>query len=63
MNLLELVAVTLGVANIALLIRRSIWNYPFGIAMVLLYFEIFREARLYSDMVLQLFFVVVQAWG
>jgi nicotinamide mononucleotide transporter len=62
-NPLELAAVALGVANIALLIRRSIWNYPFGIAMVLLYFEVFREARLYSDMVLQLFFLVVQAWG
>lgn len=63
MNQLEMIAVALGVANIALLIRRSIWNYPVGIAMVLLYFEIFREARLYSDMGLQLFFVVVNIWG
>ena len=63
MNQLEWIAVALGVANIALLIRRSIWNYPVGIAMVLLYFEIFREARLYSDMGLQVFFVVVQGWG
>lgn len=60
---LEWIAVALGVANIALLIRRSIWNYPFGMAMVALYFVIFREARLYSDMGLQLFFFVVQGWG
>lgn len=63
MNSLELVAVALGFANIALLVRRSIWNYPFGIATVALYLEIFREARLYSDMGLQVFFVVVQGWG
>ena len=63
MNLLEVAAVALGVANIALLIRRSIWNYPFGIAMVALYFLIFMEARFYSQMVLQLFFAVVQIAG
>jgi nicotinamide mononucleotide transporter len=60
---LELIAVAFGIANITLLIRRSIWNFPFGIVMVALYFEIFREARLYSDMGLQVFFAVVQAWG
>jgi nicotinamide mononucleotide transporter len=63
MSLLELIAVMLGVGNIALLVRRSIWNYPFGIAMVALYFLIFWEAKLYSDMLLQLFFLVVQLWG
>ncbi len=63
MNPLEIVAVLLGITNIVLLIRRSIWNYAFGIATVILYFEIFCEARLYSDMGLQLFFVVVQGWG
>lgn len=61
--MLEWVAVALGVANIALLIRRSIWNFPFGIAMVALYFLIFREQRLYSEMLLQLFFAGVQLLG
>ena len=60
---IEWVAVLLGIANIVLLVRRSIWNFPCGIAMVILYFFIFREAQLYSDMVLQLFFLVVQSWG
>lgn len=62
-NPIEWIAVALGLANIILLVRRSIWNYPFGIAMVLCYFEIFREARLYSDMLLQIFFLIVQGWG
>lgn len=63
MNPLEIVAVALGLANIALLVRRSIWNYPFGMAMVALYLTIFWEARLYGEAVLQVFFFVVQGWG
>jgi nicotinamide mononucleotide transporter len=63
MNPLELIAVILGIANVGLLVRRSIWNYPFGMAMVALYFVIFREARLYGEAGLQVFFFVVQGWG
>jgi nicotinamide mononucleotide transporter len=63
MNPLEIIAVALGIANVGLLVRRSIWNYPFGLAMVALYFVIFREARLYGEAALQVFFFVVQGWG
>ena len=60
---IEIIAVLLGLANITLLIRRSIWNYPFGIVMVTLYAWIFFEAKLYSDALLQPFFFVVQIYG
>jgi nicotinamide mononucleotide transporter len=60
---LEIIAVILGLANIALIVRRSLWNYPFGIAMVSLYFFIFIEARLYSDALLQIFFLVLNLYG
>lgn len=63
MNTLEWVAAGLGVINVGLLVRRSIWNYPFGLAMVSLYFFVFFEAKLYSDMLLQPFFFVVQLYG
>ena len=63
MNWLELVAVAFGLANIVLLVRRSIWNFPFGIAMVSLYAMIFFEKRLYGEAGLQVFFAVVQAYG
>jgi nicotinamide mononucleotide transporter len=63
MNPLEIIAVALGIANIALLVRRSIWNYPFGMAMVALYLVIFWDARLYGEAALQVFFFVVQGWG
>ena len=63
MNPLEILAVALGLANIGLLVRRSIWNFPFGLAMVVCYFVIFREARLYGESWLQVFFFAAQGWG
>lgn len=63
MTLIEAVAVALGLANIALIIRRSVWNYPFGIVMVILYAHIFWTSKLYSDAGLQVFFLIVQFYG
>lgn len=59
----EVAAVLLGIGNIALLIRRSIWNYPFGLAMVTLYAVVFFEAKLYADAGLQVFFFAIQIYG
>lgn len=53
----------LGVASVWLLVRRNIWAFPIGILMVLAYSRIFYEARLYSDMLLQLVYVVLQVQG
>jgi nicotinamide mononucleotide transporter len=63
MTPIEIVAVLLGIANIVLIIRRSVWNYPFALAMVSLYFIIFRDAKLYSDAGLQVFFFIVNLYG
>jgi len=63
MSLLEAIAVALGLINVVLVVRRSLWNYPFGIVMVVLYAHIFFDARLYSDALLQLFFFLVQIYG
>ncbi|MDZ7627062.1 MAG: nicotinamide riboside transporter PnuC [Parvularculaceae bacterium] len=60
---IEVAAVALGLVNIALLIRRSLWNYPFGLAMVTLYAVIFFEAKLYADAGLQIFFFAIQIYG
>ena len=60
---IEIAAATLGVINVLLVVRRSTWNYPFGIVMVALYFFVFREAKLYSDALLQIFFFVIQLYG
>lgn len=63
MSILEWLGVILGVINIALLVRRSVWNYPFGMAMVALYVVIFARSRLYGEAGLQVFFFVAQAYG
>ena len=63
MSWIELIAAGLGVANVWLVVRRSVWNYPFGIVMVTLYGFVFFGARLYSDTILQGFFFVVQIYG
>lgn len=60
---IEIAAALLGVINVLLVVRRSIWNYPFGIAMVVLYFFVFWDAKLYSDALLQIFFLVIQVYG
>ena len=60
---LEIAAALLGVINVALVVRRSTWNYPFGIAMVSLYFFVFWEAKLYSDALLQVFFLLINIYG
>ena len=63
MGEIEIAAAMLGVVNILLVVRRSLWNYPFGLAMVALYFFVFWDAKLYSDALLQIFFFVIQIVG
>ena len=62
-DLLEFITSLLGVVNVALLVRRSIWNYPVGMLMVALFAWAVFEARLYSDAALNIFFFVVQGYG
>lgn len=63
MSPIEIAAFVLGLVNVTLVVRRSLWNYPFGLVMVALYGWIFFGARLYSDAILQVFFFVVQVYG
>jgi nicotinamide mononucleotide transporter len=60
---IELAAALLGVINVALVVRRSIWNYPFALVMVALYGFVFYETKLYSDALLQIFFFVINIYG
>ena len=60
---LEAITFVLGIVTIVLVVRRSVWNFPFGIALVSLSAIVFGEARLYSDMLLQGFFLLANAYG
>ena len=63
MSPIEVTAAILGLVNVVLVVRRSLWNYPFALAMVTLYGWIFFHEKLYSDALLQIFFVVVNLYG
>ncbi|GGE04205.1 transporter [Polymorphobacter glacialis] len=63
MSLLELFAAGFGLVNLVLVARRTVWNFPFGIIMVCLYFGVFLDARLYSAAALQVFFLGANIYG
>ncbi len=63
MNPVEALAAVLGLINIALLVRRSVWNFPAAMAMVTATAFVLFRARLYGETGLQAFFFVVNGWG
>ena len=63
MSPLELFAATLGVLAVWLTARQNPWCWPIGLGMVLIYSWIFFEVKLYSDMLLQLVYAVLQLYG
>ena len=63
MSGLEIAATVFGLINVYLIVRRNIWNFPFGLVMVVLYAKIFFDYKLYSDSLLQLYYIVVQLYG
>ena len=63
MTILELVAVFFGLACVALYVRQNVWSWPVGLVQVCLYVWVFFQARLYSDVLLHLVYVVLQLYG
>ncbi|WP_067111454.1 nicotinamide riboside transporter PnuC [Sphingopyxis granuli] len=63
MSEVEWIAASLVLINVALVALRSVWNYPFALVAVSLYAVVFYEAKLYSDMLLQGFFLVLNLYG
>lgn len=62
-SVVEGVAVLLGVIAVYLSTKQNVWTYPLGIISVFLYIDIFFQVKLYADMGLQVFFIVLQAYG
>lgn len=63
MSGLELFAAALGVIAVWLTVKQNPWCWPIGLVMVLLYSWIFFEVKLYSDMLLQVVYAVLQLYG
>lgn len=63
MSTIEIIATLSGLACVILTIRQNIWCWPTGLLMVSLYIAIFYQAKLYSDMGLQVVYIVLQIYG
>ncbi|WP_397453516.1 nicotinamide riboside transporter PnuC [Pseudomonas sp. NA-150] len=63
MSGLELFAATLGVIAVWLTVKQNPWCWPIGLVMVLLYTWVFYGVKLYSDMLLQGVYAVLQVYG
>ena len=63
MSPLELLAVVLNILGVWLTARRIHWCWPVGIVAVLLYAWLFYQWKLYSDMLLQGVYVILQGYG
>ncbi|HEX7793286.1 MAG TPA: nicotinamide riboside transporter PnuC [Vicinamibacterales bacterium] len=60
---LEAVAVLFGIVSVFLSVRENIWSWPTAIVNVSLYFALFFESGLYSDMGLQAVYFVLSVYG
>ena len=63
MNWLEPVAVATGVVSVWLSVKQKISSWPTALVNVALYFVVFREARLYADMGLQVIYFALSLYG
>ena len=63
MNRLEAAAVAFGIVSVFLSVRQNIWSWPTAIVNVVLYFLLFRSAKLYADMGLQVVYLVLSVYG
>jgi nicotinamide mononucleotide transporter len=63
MSPLELLAVLVNVLGVWLTARRVRWCWPVNVVAVLLYAWLFYQWKLYSDMLLQVVYVVLQGYG
>lgn len=63
MTLIEIVASISGLICVWLTIKQNVWSWPVGLVQVALYIYIFIGVKLYSDAILQVFFIVTSLYG
>lgn len=60
---LDQLNLALGLAGVGLMIRRSLWAFPVGLAAVTVQGVLFIRTKFYADATQQAFFFAVLAWG
>lgn len=63
LSYIEFAGTVLYFLSAFLVARKNIWTWPVGIVSVLLYFALFYQIRLYSDMLEQVYYFVVSIIG
>lgn len=63
MNPIELTAAIFGFICVYLTTRQNIYCWPAGLIQVSLYIIVFYEAKLYSDVILHIIYVILQIYG
>ncbi len=63
MSILEWIAAIAGAISVYLSARENIWSWPTAIVNVGLYIIVFRRTGLYSDMGLQVVYLVLSIYG
>lgn len=62
-NYIEVIAASLGMLAIYLQIKQKVWYWPVSIVLVSLYIIVYIEAKLYADMSLQVYFLIISFYG
>lgn len=62
-TVLELASFALALCMVLLNIRQSPWGWLFAILSAAMYAVVFYDSKLYGDMSLQFFFIIVSLWG
>ncbi|MDB5006385.1 MAG: nicotinamide mononucleotide transporter [Mucilaginibacter sp.] len=62
-TLLEIIGVITGLICVYLAAINNIWNWPIAIISVAIYIFIFFDTRLYADMGLQVYFLIMNVYG
>lgn len=62
-NYIELLGAILGIVYIFFSIRQSILTWPVGLLTSILYVWVFLVSKLYADMGLQMYYVVISVYG
>lgn len=63
MSPIEIAAAICGLLCVIFTVRQSLWCWPTGLVQVALYIFVFYDAKLYSDVGLQVVYVVLQVYG
>jgi nicotinamide mononucleotide transporter len=63
MSPIEWIAAAFGVVSVWLSVRQNVWSWPTAIVNTALYVLVFRDAKLYADMGLQVVYIAISCYG